>query len=624
VILPFVEEVAMSGSITGAKRRRDPEPARIVTRAPEQPLDFHGGTTALASALSKGADLRRIHVVGGDLSEALAEEIIKVVEGSSKLQHLKIGLCSADCDSLVAIAGALARTASLQSFAITHFSAVKGWAGALAKALAVNTSLVDLQIEGTIVQAAGAAALAKAAGRHQKLSHVTLAAMNFAPLAKFLTGLSTLDTGGLEKLTLCRLKENITSPCLDALCKMVQGERVKTLEMNTALAPRAVDRLLAALEGEARSTVLELGAGLVLSDEQARRLRLQQPPATVQPSIEIQQQVQQALQRCSTPIAPAISPVAVMPVTSAPEDRHVGNLSEWRECAEAHLKRGDLDLFEQAMARGQLAPLTYELKDLKFLTGALNRVAALERVHLIGVPVSPTDAQCFGAALLKHRSLKKLGLTHCRYQTQAFEAMTEALASYGGLEALKIGADPSDQVDKQRMQTAVCSLVARNPGLRNLTLAGAWIDAPEFFEALLPGLRKTEHFTNLKLVSCPAGLFDGLMENLHKQVPWRLPQLTLQGVSGDLNHCSFDEIVQKLASCPVDKLVIKARTLSTVGTQKLITLMMQDCSYQTLVEFEAMNHLAVLADERRSLQTANSIVAFRIQQSRNPKPPLQF
>jgi hypothetical protein len=604
----------MSGSITGAKRHREPEPPRTAARPPPQDPIFHGNLDALAAVLPQRADLQHIHAVHGHLTPELADKIAGQLAESSALQYLKIESCRADGASLIAVAEALARTASLQTFAIGHAGAVRRWAIALTKALQVNTSLSELHIEGTIVHANEAAALAQAVGRHPTLGCVVLGAMRSPAVQSFLKGLADLGSGALEKLVLQSLAMEPQASCIDALCAVIRGGQVKCIEVDTALKSESIDQLLVELERDACTTTLDVGERLVLgAAQQARRHQVQQAAmlrrfeSRPQPVIEMQAQVH---------------PVLVQPVLAA-----VGSgvpSPEWRLQAEAHLENGRLDAFAQGMADGQVAGLRYCLRDLSRLSEALSRVPTLERVHLVSVSVSAAGARDFGTALQKHGKLKALGFTHCRHQPGGFGAMAQALNAYGGLERLKIGVDPDDRIHCREMQAGIHQLVDHHPGLRKLTLAGAWIDAPGLLGDLLSVLSRKPQFKALKLVSCPAHLFDSLMNHLLEQAPWRLPQLTLQGVSGDLNHWSFDEIVQKLALCTVDKLVIKGRTLSTVGTRELIKTMASNSSCQTLVEFEAMNQLEVLADERISLQTANSIVAFRIQQSRNPKPPLQF
>lgn len=601
----------MSGSITGAKRRREPEPPRTAARPPPEAPIFQGNLDALAAVLPRRADLQRIHAIHGKLTSELAAGIAGMLADSSALQYLKIEYCTADSASLIAIAKALARTASLQTFAIKHKGAVRRWAIALTAALKANTSLVDLQIEGTIVYANESAALASAAGQHPTLRHVTLGAMRSLPMEMFLKGLSTLNSGGLEKLTLRALAADPQEPCMSALCEVVRSGHVECIEIDTALKPGAINGLLDALESAACTTTLEVGECLVLSPAQQDRRRQAEQAAMSRSRDRCMQRVIE--------VHPQGAPAPVLP----PVGRAMPSV-QWRRQAEAHLKNGHLDDFAKAMAHGEVAGLTYYLQDLSCLSEALSRAPALERVHLVSVSVSEAGARDFGTALQKHGKLKALGFTHCRHQPGGFGAMAQALNAYGGLETLKIGVDPDDRIHCHEMQAGIHQLVDHHPGLRKLTLAGEWIDAPGLLGDLLSVLSRKPQFKELKLVSCPARLFYSLMNHLLEQTPWRLPQLTLQGVSGDLNEWSFDEIVQKLASCPVDKLVIKGRTLSTVGTQELIKTMALNSSCQTLVEFQAMNQLEVLADERRKLASANAIVAFRIQQSRNPMPPLRF
>jgi hypothetical protein len=473
--------------------------------------------------------------------------------------------------------------------------------------------------------------LAEAVGKHPTLSRVTLAAMKDGPLEKFLRGLAGLDTGGLEKLTLRDLGKGISGKCLDTLCSVVKRGRVKCLQVDTLLAPEQVDRLRDGLEQAAGSTSIEIGGQFVLTAAQTARLRPAQPAAvarsldiSLQPSVEIQCQVQQALQLFPIPVTPAVLPVTPMPVAPSSSNRGVIELKQWRAHAEQCLRRGDLNQFMQAMTKGQLAPLNYDLQELRFLTQALMHVPALTRVHLISVSVTAADASSFGQALLKHRTLKKLGLTHCRHQPGAFAAMADALTKYGGLEVLKIGVDPNDIDHKQDMQAAVHQLVERHPDLRKLTLAGEWIDSPQLLFRLLSAVRKLPQLKELELESCPADLFDSLMDGLRAQAPWRLPQLTLKRVSGDLNVWSFDNIVRKLALCPIDRLRIKAVTLSDKGMQGLVDTMVLQWTCQTQVEFDLVNQLTDLADMRQKLHTANGIVASRLQILRSTPPPLQF
>jgi hypothetical protein len=611
VILPFVEEVAMSGSITGAKRRRDPEPHRTAARPPPQDPVFHGNLDSLAEVLPQRADLQDIHAVQGNLTPELAAGIARALAEPSALQSLKIDACEADDASLIAVAAALADTASLQTFAIGHTGAVRKWAAALTEALKVNTSLVDLRIEGTIVYANEAAALADAAGRHPTLRRVMLGAMRSPPLETFLEGLSALNDGGLERLTLRALAADPRASCISTLCDLVRSGRVECIEIDTVLKPQSIERLLEALESTACTTALEAGEHLVLSQAlQARwsRAQLAAPSRRLEsrppPVIEMQAPVH--------PV-PALPPV-VSAMPSLP----------WRRQAEAHLKNRQLNQFAQAMADGQIAGLTYYLQDLSCLSEALRCVPALTRVRLVNVSVSAAGACEFGAALQKHSTLKALGFTHCRHQPGGFSAMVQALSAYGGLESLKFGVDPDDIVHRQEMQDGVHQLVDAHPGLRKLTLAGEWIDTPGLLGNLLSILRRKPHFEELKLESCPAHLFDSLMEGLRAQAPWRLPTLTLKRVSGDQNARPFDDIVHKLALCPVNKLVIKAVTLSTEGNRKLLGIMTVDEGCRTLIEFSAMNQLAMLSDERCELAAANALVKRRLQWPRNPMPPFQF
>jgi hypothetical protein len=293
--LAVVEEVAMSGSITGAKRRREPEPPRTAARPPPQDPIFHGNLDALAAVLSQRTDLQHIHAVHGNLSPELAAEIAGVLADSSALQYLKIESCRADGASLIAVADAVAGTASLHTFAIKHTGAVRGWASALTRALRANTSMSELHIGGTIVYANEAAALAQAVGRHPTLGCVVLGAMRSPAVQSFLKGLADLGSGALEKLVLQSLAMEPQASCIDALCAVTRGGQVKCIEVDTALKSESIDQLLVELERDACTTTLDVGERLVLgAAQQARRHQVQQAAmlrhveSTPQPFIEMQ------------------------------------------------------------------------------------------------------------------------------------------------------------------------------------------------------------------------------------------------------------------------------------------------------------------------------------------------
>lgn len=361
---------------------------------------------------------------------------------------------------------------------------------------------------------------------------------------------------------------------------------------------------------------VEKGKHAVARSPQAARRRAQSAAAartledTLQPSVEIQRQM---LQIRPVPIAPAVSQAGAILAGRAQPRRDPRDLKPWRDNAEAYLQSGNLQGLAQAMVDGQLATLTCFSSGWTSLIHALWQIPALQRVHLVNVTVSPAAAVEFGRALQAGRTLKKLGLTSCHHQAGAFNAMMMALMSYGGLESLKIAFGEHDSVDPQTMRAAALSLIARNPGLQTLTLAGGWIDEPSFLPDLVAVLSKLPRFRELEIASCPCHLFGSLMTSLlQSRDPWRLPQLTLKRAGGDQNKYSFDAIVNQLVLCPINRLRIKAVTLSNDGMTGLINTMLTQWRCRTQVEFDLVNQLADLESMRGFLKLANESVAKRI------------